>query len=59
MISENVAKDHQLNASQVVRELAVEIEGGGGGQAFYATAGGKKPDGLMMALKKAEKYIPV
>ena len=57
MISENVAEMRNLNAGKIVRELAVEIQGSGGGQAFYATAGGKKPEGLALALQKAEKII--
>ena len=57
MISENVAESRNLNAGKIVRELAVEIQGSGGGQAFYATAGGKKPEGLGAALQQAEKII--
>ena len=57
MLSENVAEERKLNASNIVRELAIDIQGGGGGQAFYATAGGKKTEGLASALQKAELYI--
>ncbi|HEX7411966.1 MAG TPA: alanine--tRNA ligase, partial [Bacteroidales bacterium] len=57
MISENVAESRKLDAGKIVRELAIEIQGGGGGQAFYATAGGNKPEGLAAALQKAEKII--
>ncbi|HRQ84645.1 MAG TPA: alanine--tRNA ligase [Flavobacteriales bacterium] len=42
-----------LSAPKVIKELAVEIQGGGGGQPFYATAGGKNPAGLPKAFKKA------
>jgi len=56
-ISDNLVKNNKLDASILVRELAKEIEGGGGGQPFYATAGGKKPEGLQNALTKARKML--
>jgi alanyl-tRNA synthetase len=56
MLSDNLVSDKGLNASNIVRELAKEIEGGGGGQAFFATAGGKKADGIGKAVISAEKY---
>jgi alanyl-tRNA synthetase len=46
-----------LNAGTIIRELAKEINGGGGGQPFFATAGGSKSDGLSIALKKIESLI--
>jgi alanyl-tRNA synthetase len=46
-----------LNAGQVVRELAKSIGGGGGGQAFFATAGGKDPNGIDEAIKTAASFI--
>ncbi len=57
MISKELAKEKGLNAGQMVRELGKEIQGGGGGQAFFATAGGKNPAGLESALEKAKNYI--
>lgn len=45
--------DKGMNAVNLIKELAVHIDGGGGGQAFYATAGGKNPDGLNAAIVEA------
>jgi alanyl-tRNA synthetase len=56
-ISKNLVTEKQLNAGQVVRELGKIIQGGGGGQPFYATAGGKNPKGLDEALEKGKQYI--
>lgn len=57
MISNEVVADFGLNAGQIVREAAREIKGGGGGQPFFATAGGSDPDGIGKALEYAEKMI--
>lgn len=46
-----------LNASQLIRELAKEIQGGGGGQPFLATAGGQNPSGLQAVYTKAAQLI--
>ncbi len=57
MISENLVQKKQLHAGNIIRELAREIQGGGGGQPHFATAGGKNPDGLDKALARAEGYL--
>ena len=57
VISEELVKERNLNASNIIRELAKEINGGGGGQAFFATAGGTKAEGLDVALQKAADYV--
>jgi len=45
-----------LNAVNIVKELAKEIKGGGGGQPFYATAGGSEKSGLQASLEKARIF---
>jgi alanyl-tRNA synthetase len=57
MIADNLVTDRKLNAGQIIRELAKHIQGGGGGQPNYATAGGKNPDGLKTAFEEAKKLI--
>ena len=52
MLSDDMVKDHSLNAGQMVREAAKLIQGGGGGQPHFATAGGKNVDGLNAAVDK-------
>ena len=52
MLSDDMVKDFGLNAGQMVREAAKFIQGGGGGQPHYATAGGKNVDGLSAAVDK-------
>ena len=57
IINDELVKSKSLNAGNIVRELAKEINGGGGGQPFYAQAGGSKLEGLQSALEKAKKII--
>lgn len=57
MIAENLVKEKNLNAGAIVRELAKEIKGGGGGQPFFATAGGSDASGLSKALEKARGFV--
>jgi alanyl-tRNA synthetase len=57
ILSENLVADKGLNAMTIIRNLAKEIKGGGGGQTFYATAGGKEVSGLASALEKAKGII--
>ena len=52
MLSDDMVKDHGLNAGQLVREAAKLMQGGGGGQPHFASAGGKNPDGLTAAIDK-------
>ena len=56
-ISKELVEEKGLDAGKVVRELGKFINGGGGGQKFYATAGGKNPGGIKEALKNAKNYI--
>lgn len=57
MISDNLIKEKGFHAGNMVREAAKHIKGGGGGQAFFASAGGKDPKGLKDALKEIEDKI--
>jgi len=57
MIGEKLAATNKFHAGNLVKELAKEIDGGGGGQPFFATAGGKKLEGLDNVLVKAKELI--
>ncbi|MEO9512648.1 MAG: alanine--tRNA ligase [Flavobacteriaceae bacterium] len=56
-ISKELVSEKALNAGTIVRELGKHIQGGGGGQPFFATAGGKNPEGIQDALTAVTKYI--
>ena len=57
ILDDETAKAGKLNASALVRELAKDIQGGGGGQPFFATAGGKNAAGLGAAIGRAEEVV--
>ncbi len=57
MIGEKLAAENKFHAGNLVKELAKEIDGGGGGQPFYATAGGKNLQGLDAVLEKSRKLL--
>ena len=52
IISENLVKENHYNASKWIKEVSNHIQGGGGGQDFYASAGGRKSSGLNAAIKE-------
>jgi len=56
-ISDDLVTEKGMNAGQIIREISKEILGGGGGQASFATAGGKNPKGLQNALDKARELL--
>ena len=57
ILPDNLVAENELHAGKIVKDLASEIKGGGGGQPFFATAGGKDISGLGRAIKKAEELI--
>jgi alanyl-tRNA synthetase len=57
MVSDNLVKTRNINAASIIKEISSEIDGGGGGQSFLATAGGKKPSGIGAALKRAIELL--
>jgi len=56
-VSKSFVDANGFNAVTIVRELGKHIHGGGGGQPFFATAGGKNPAGIANALQAAKDYI--
>jgi alanyl-tRNA synthetase len=59
IVNDTLVKEKNINAGNIVRDLAKEINGGGGGQAFYAQAGGSNLQGLANAIEKAKKLMEV
>ncbi|MBT7092742.1 MAG: alanine--tRNA ligase [Bacteroidetes bacterium] len=57
MISDDLIKQFDLNAGQIIRKSAQKMKGGGGGQAFFATAGGKDKEGLQEAMDESLKLL--
>ena len=57
IITDNLVKDLGLNAGQTIRDVAKFIQGGGGGQPFFATAGGKNAEGMEAALREAKYFF--
>ena len=57
MLSDDMVKERSLNAGQMVREAAKLIQGGGGGQPHFASAGGKNLDGITAAVEKIIEMI--
>jgi alanyl-tRNA synthetase len=59
LLSCYVAKNltDKIQAGQIIKHLAKHIKGGGGGQDFFATAGGKNPDGIKTALNEGENLL--
>lgn len=57
MVSDNLISSKGFNATEIIRELSPAIDGGGGGQPFFAIAGGKNPEGLKKALELARNIV--
>lgn len=55
--ADSLIADKGINAGNIVREVSKHIQGGGGGQAFFATAGGKNPSGLSAAIAEVKAKI--
>jgi alanyl-tRNA synthetase len=56
-VTDDLVKNKNINAAAIIKEISSEINGGGGGQPFLATAGGKNPAGLPGAIRKALEYL--
>ena len=52
-----LSKGKNISAVSIIKEISGEINGGGGGQPFLATAGGKNPEGIPRAIQKAAEFL--
>ncbi len=59
LLSDSLVNEKKLNAGTMIREIAKEIQGGGGGQPHFATAGGKNPAGLEKCFSKSKGFIAI
>ena len=57
VVSEELSKEKDLHAGNIIREAAKEMRGGGGGQPFFATAGGSYVEGIEAAIEKAKSFL--
>jgi alanyl-tRNA synthetase len=57
MVSKELVDKRKISAAEIIKEISSEILGGGGGQSFLATAGGKNPQGIESALLKLKDFI--
>ena len=59
LVSDDLVKVKNMNAVAIIKEISGEINGGGGGQPFLATAGGKNPAGIPNAIIKARNFLRI
>ena len=57
VVADNLVTEKELHAGNIIREAAKEMQGGGGGQPFFATAGGKNVAGIEAAIAKAKSFL--
>jgi alanyl-tRNA synthetase len=57
IISDNLVDEKSLDAGKIIRSISKEINGGGGGQKFFATAGGSNPSGISKAIEAARALL--